>query len=345
MANEETDTENQLVIEIQELRNEFREYRNISNQSKTNRRVENIQVLVALGIVGAAVTLYSSGAVENSFWRGLLNSPYWNPVLVAFFMSNTMFLTLKLITIPLMSVFDHRYISILHEELEPFLYFFTIIGAVVAILLRGISAPIYVSLGTTMKTTMAIVALLFPLVIGIGYAQFYRISAVLQQYTYSFLIIDAILDDLEQAGRISAETSALVMNQAVQTVTPTPILLRGSKITSRVIIQILQVQIPILRNAASSILDVYMGAVRELNGFLYTLLNSLWIGFPLSEDMFNRPDKSTNITDEEEKELKLMLQSIRNKQAHGRLDKKDVEKLQDLIEKLSEIEDNSDDEN
>ena len=215
----------ELIDEIRELRGEFREYRREANQQNVNRRVENVQILVALAVVGAVVTLYSSGIAEKEFWQAIIESPYWSVILLVFVGSNMVFLLLKLVTVPLIPSFDHQHISFVHNEIEPFLYFFAILGLVSSLIVRVIVSPLYTELGTDIQTVLAIISLPFPLVIAFMYARANRISAIIRKYSTTISLVAEIADELEKDNRISANTSALVVRHILIALTPAPLIL------------------------------------------------------------------------------------------------------------------------
>lgn len=348
---EENGQEVQSSSEIQELREEFQEYREITAKARSNRRVENIQVLVALGIVGAFISLYSSGIIGNEFWQGLITSPFWNIILITFISSNTIFLILKLITIPLMPVFDSRILSTFHEEVEPFLYLFSILGVLFAVLIRVIMTPFYDGFGAELKTILACASLLVPFLAGVGYSQAYRLSAGFQRNYPSIIVFRDILEELESAGKITEETNTLLMRSIVSVATPTPLFLS--------LIRPLSDLIDIAKSATGDLLQETSVVSENITNFIFSFnrilnrLSNILIIPPTSLLLINSlyPKNGSeaissdiDFSSEDEKRLRQAIRVLRRKQERGNLDEEDILELQKLIEKISDDIQESDDE-
>lgn len=84
--------DNDLERELEEIRTLLRDYIDDSVERREQQRAENIQILVALGILGAFITLYAQEIVSNSPLRPF----FW---MIA--MASSGFLTLKTLVSPL----------------------------------------------------------------------------------------------------------------------------------------------------------------------------------------------------------------------------------------------------
>jgi len=105
--------------ELIRLREDLREHHEDSRQKELDRRIENIQILIALAVVGASISIYSSQVTNTPFWQKLLNSSYWEIVILAFVFANALFLILKLLTIPLQQISNSTSLSYIHDTIEP----------------------------------------------------------------------------------------------------------------------------------------------------------------------------------------------------------------------------------
>jgi len=326
--------ENELMAEMRELRQEFQEYVEATTQYQTNRRVENIQVLIALSVVGGAISLYSGGFLDTSIWHNQIQSRYWVIILKVFISANAIFLLLKLITIPLLPVSSSGFISFLHEEVEPFLYFFAVLGVIFSLIVRALSSPVYTSLTTDQQGYLAIGSLVLPLLIAGGYAQVYRISSALQRERPILMEINHALDDLARTGAITAEMQARLMQNVILTMTPAPaslILLDGFEEVATSLLNVSE-------DTADSFIRVNNLLVKSL---LYTTspgISTLLAQFNQNlEDILTKKQTGEDqLSKQEQREIRNLLVNLRNKNAHGQLTAEDLMKISEYLEDYDE---------
>jgi hypothetical protein len=126
----EAGEEEEVIREIRELRQDIRNHNESEADREKHRRVENIQILVALGVIAATTRLITSDTSNNG-WDALFQSDFWTVVVSAFLLGNILFVLLKLITIPLLPMYEDRgTFSFINNYIQPFLYLFTILMAI-----------------------------------------------------------------------------------------------------------------------------------------------------------------------------------------------------------------------
>lgn len=327
-------------MEMRELRQEFQEYVETTTQYQTNRRVENIQVLIALSVVGGAISLYSGGFLDTSVWQNQIQSRYWVIILRVFIGANAIFLLLKLITIPLLPVSNSDLISFLHEEIEPFLYFFSVLGVIFSLVVRGISSPFYTSLTTDQQGYLAVGSLVLPLLIAGGYAQIYRISSALQRERPILLEINHALDDLVRTGAINAEMQARLMQSIISTMTPSPaflILLDGVEEVATSIFNVSEETTDSIIRANNQIIKSLLFTTSPSISMLLAQFNQNL------EDILTKKQTGENqLSKQEHKEIRNLIINLRNKNTHGELTEEDLMKIREYLENDEESDSDSD---
>jgi hypothetical protein len=343
MTNDEPDPpegRDRLITEMRELRQDFQEYVETTTQYQTSRRVENIQVLIALSVVGGAISLYSGRFLESTVWKNQIQSPYWIIILKVFIGSNALFLILKLITIPLLPVSSSGFVAFLHDEIEPFLYFFAVLGVVFALLMRGVSIPFYEGLSVDQRGYLAIISLILPLLIAGVYAQSFRISSALQRDRPLFIEINSILDELVRTGAISAEMQTRLMRNILSTMTPSPVLL--------ILLDTIEDVILSLFDASEKTTDAFVEANMLLaKSLTYTIspniISVLTVFNQNLEDiLIEKQTGESKLSKNEKMEVRNRIIELRNKSAHGELTEEDLMELNKYLEQLEN--DESDDE-
>lgn len=337
MANDDPESQermDELVDEIRNLRNDFQEYTETTTQYQTSRRVENIQVLIALSVVGGAISLYSGGFLDTAIWQNQIKSRYWIIILNVFIGSNALFLILKLTTIPLLSVSNSGLVSFLHEEVEPFLYLFAILGVLFSLLMRVVSLPVYKGLSVDQRGYLAIASLFFPLLLAGIYAQIYRISSALQRERPLLLEINHILDGLVRTGAITAEMQARLMRNILLSITPVPALF--------VLVKLIEDTVTSQFDISEQTTETFIGINSSLVEFFTYLISPsliaalMFFDQDLEDILMNRRDDRSGLSKEEEIELRDRISELRNKRAHGELTEEDVMELNNYLERLEE---------
>lgn len=329
-----------LVTEMRELRQEFQEYADTTTQYRISRRVENIQVLIALSVVGGTITLYSSGFLESPIWKNLINTWYWVVILSIFIGANALFLLLKLITIPLLPVWNSGLVRFLHEEVEPFLYFFAVLGAVSAILMGFGSRLFLERLSAIEQVWLAIISLILPGIIAVIYSQMYRISSAVERESIFIMEIDHILNDLARAGAINAEMQAQLMRNILSIMTPSPALL-------------------VVLDEIEGLLESIFG-ISEETSRIFTRMNLFLANFivyslsirtneilaqtnqSLAEVLVEKQKQDKDLTKKQRTNLRNRIIQLRNKGAHGQLTEEDLRELYEYLEKQKEDETGND---
>lgn len=325
-----------LYTEINRLRQDFQEYSDSTNQYQTSRRVENIQVLIALSVIGGAVSLYSGGFLESTVWKNQIQSRYWIIILQSFIGANFTFLILKLVTIPLLPISGSGLVNFLHEEVEPFLYFFAVLGVIFALLMRGASYPFYGGLSVDQRGYLAIIALIFPLLIAGIYAQAFRISSALQRETPLFIETNHILEEMVRTGAISAEMQARLMRDVLSTMTPAPALLVVFDIIEDLTVSVFDLS----EETVDSIVRVNRLLVKTLTYGISPNIVPLLDSFNQSLEDILIEEKSDNpeLSKKNKEKLRSKIIELRNKSAHGELTEEDLMELNEYIEELEERE-------
>lgn len=95
---------------------------------ESEKRAENIQILVSLGIIGLAGTLYSQGVVDFPLIRGFASSEPVRGMFRVFIYSTGLFIILKTLTGSIYPMTDSETIQYIHNRVEPFLYLLSLIG-------------------------------------------------------------------------------------------------------------------------------------------------------------------------------------------------------------------------
>lgn len=339
MSDEEPNSQeqrNDLYAEINKLRQDFQEYSDSTNQYQTSRRVENIQVLIALSVIGGAISLYSGGFLDSAIWKDQIQSRYWIIILQSFIGANFLFLILKLVTIPLLPISDSGLVNFLHEEVEPFLYFFAVLGVVFALLMRSVSNPVYGGLSVDQRGYLAIIALFFPLLIAGVYSQAFRISSALQRETPLFIETNHILEEMVRTGTISAEMQARLMRDILSTMTPAPALLVIFEILEEFSLSVFDLS----EETIDSIVRVNRLLVKSLtygiSPSVVPLLNSF--NQNIEDVLVKKKSDERGFSKENKEKLRRKIVELRNKSAHGELTEDDLMELNKYIEQLEERE-------
>lgn len=331
-----------VVAALDELREDFREYQEFSEQYEREKRVENIQVLIALGVIGGTLTVFTSRLVDTPFWQNVLSSPFWRVILSAFVASNTIFLILKLLTIPLQPVTDNKYIAYIHEVIEPFLYFFSVTGVLLAIIIRFLITPWYHGFQPFGKFWIAIGSLALPFLLGVLYAQAYRINAALRRSRKIIVEINQILEESVREGALSSEERAKLLRDVFAASTPTPVSLYAIFVIQQIISDILKER--------KSPQDRIETSERQFDDQINTYLKSYTTtsaALPLLIFIFRYLSEKENdgheLSNKERKKLRSKIQNLRNKAVHGQLDEEEIEVFTEYLRQYSQSDDNEED--
>lgn len=163
----------EVVNEVRELRQEFRTYQQESEKQEFRRRRENVQVLVAIAVIGGYASFVSSRQSVFSTQLGQILSQIMVGV-------SGIFLLVKLATITLRPDFDHRLIEKLDEWLLPFMFVMAIFGLVIV----GGASLLLQTIGQVPQQVVVFVqAILFALVFvgALAYASKVRINALVER--------------------------------------------------------------------------------------------------------------------------------------------------------------------
>ncbi|MFD1644368.1 hypothetical protein [Haloarchaeobius litoreus] len=108
---------------FQELYNEFREYHEESQEREFQRRRENVQVLIALAVIGGYISFEASR-------KDFFNTGLSEIVLLALVSSSGVFLFIKMTTITVRPDFNHPKIEFFDELVAPMLYLLSVYGLI-----------------------------------------------------------------------------------------------------------------------------------------------------------------------------------------------------------------------
>lgn len=320
---------------LEDLRDEFRQYRESTEQYERDKRVENIQVLIALSAVGGTLTILTSRLMTTPFWQNLLTSPYWITILSAFVGANALFLILKLLTIPLQPISDNRYLIYTHEVLEPFLYFFAISGVLLASIVRFIIDPLYSDLQAMQKMGVAVASLGFPFLIGFVYAQAYRINAALRRSQMVFSEVNKILEKSVKQGTLSAEERTSILRDVLVASIP-------ASWSAYLLFIIWQSIREYIKDSDGSDRE---DSEQELNKYVNDYLASPTatpVTYSLIIQLFNyiseTNDAEGELSEGERAELRNKIRNLRNKAVHDQLDQDDLEEFSNYLERYRQKE-------
>lgn len=124
------------------LYDEFVNYTEERQKRESEKRAENIQILVSLGIIGLAGTLYSQGVVDFPLVKGFASSEPVRSMFRVFIYSTGIFIIFKTITVSIYPVTDNETIQYVHNRVEPFLYLLSLIGLGLLITTSEILLPL-----------------------------------------------------------------------------------------------------------------------------------------------------------------------------------------------------------
>lgn len=330
--------ESQIISELQDLRDDFQDYADTSNQYQTSRRVENIQVLIALSVVAGTISLYTSGFFESQIWETQLQTRYWVKILEVFIAANGVFLMLKLITIPLLPVTDEGWVAFVHEEVEPFLYFFAVLGVVAAFIVRILAIPLFEGLSGGDREALAYLSLIIPMAFATVYSQSYRINSALQRERPLYIETNQILDGLVQTGTITAEAQTKLMRSILKTMTPTPaiiLILDAIQDGLESVFGLSEETVEIMNEINSFLAkSVIYGVSSETSSFLSAYNQSL------EEIIIDEQIEEKELSTEELERLRNRVRELRNRAAHGELSEQDIMDLHEYLESLQDSDEN-----
>lgn len=359
--------------ELIRLREDLREYHEDSRQKELDRRIENIQILIALAVVGASISIYSSQVINTPFWQRLLNSSYWKIVISAFVSANALFLILKLLTIPLQQISNSTSLSYVHDTVEPFLYFFAVAGALSAVIIGGTITIIQPNLDQVGQISFAIISLILPLISAVLYAQAYRLNISLERYQQMLLEIDRTFSLFVAMGAMTAEEQSKLIRQMAILLVPIPSLLSATYI--RLIRRVAQrislvsnrfadrfknsnVLLRKLAQRTSSVSNRFADQFKDSNVLLTSYLDDILSGarYPrgvtswlaIWYDLVDTQKQSKQISESHKRELMSEMAEIRNKATHGQLDNDDIDRIREILKQYDlelDSDDNSESEN
>ncbi|MDL0126307.1 hypothetical protein PNQ92_12945 [Halobacterium salinarum] len=218
--------EDDLIEEIVQLQDAFEDYAETSQTTQRERRVENIQVLVALAVIGAAISIYSYPQSNNPIRQLLSSSNFLNILFLTFIASNVVFLILKLLTIPLYEPNQKSWIAYIHRYIEPLLYFFTVSGVGVGILVWIFLVSTDFNPGSTVRAIIAVTSLLIPLFIASMIAQLSRIRSILDAYQRALTNIERSFRNSESVGNLTDQEKIEMVARAHMFLIPSSIVFR-----------------------------------------------------------------------------------------------------------------------
>lgn len=326
--NEEDD---QLLAEIQDLREDFKEYANSTSQRRANRRVENIQVLIALTVVAGLISIYSSDIYEMDISQYIVQNPFWRIILGTFVLGNILFLILKLITIPIISISNNRVIAFFHDEFEPFLYLFAILAVLFGLVVRVLVSPIFHQVGESGQSLFAIIALIIPAFIGAIYSQIYYLNINFERSRDLFIEVDELSENLVKAGAISAEMQIELTNQVIKSITPTPALffIANSILNS----------VTKFSTSTGNVMVNFFNSIAYTTSWIFTPINQTTFLFSSLTEVFLNEKQSEKTTQKEREELEKRIRCLRMKEKQGRLSEEDLEEFYVYLSELSNLDD------
>ncbi len=124
---------------IDDLKDEFKEYQINSLKEETERRKENVHILIALGIIGLSGSFYVQGLLQFPFLESFVSSSSLNKLFIrTIIYSNGIFLLIKLFTVTVRSPTGEGYIAYLDRTIGPILYTVSLIGTILLMLATAI---------------------------------------------------------------------------------------------------------------------------------------------------------------------------------------------------------------
>lgn len=174
--------EGELKTELERLQEQIRDLKEEYQTQTLERRMENLQVLVAIGVIGAAATVLSSPLRDTPVWQSILSSTYWRWVLSGFLIANAAFLLIKLLTIPLRRITGYDGLKPVHSFLEPLLYFFAVLGMLSAFGFWLVLSRIAPSIFVNNQAAFAALSMLIPFILSLFVASLFRMRAAIDEY-------------------------------------------------------------------------------------------------------------------------------------------------------------------
>lgn len=324
------DSDEDLLKEIRTLREEFEEYRAFSDRETARRRVENIQVLVSLGVVGAAITILSSRRFGSSLWQELLSSPYWGIIIKVFVAANVLFLTLKMITIPLRQFSDNEIILSVHEFWETFLYFFAVLGGVISIPFWYVYKISFGDISPQEMQNLALATFIIPAVLGFIIGRANRVVSAIYR---SQLFLAELNHILERTAEQQLEIIDEVFEVFILT-TPSPLVIDLLYELVEIVGWISPRVANMVKRLINNFVDTHSDEFKRMTSISIAGTAALLIYQKQIQEKYK---------DKGDKDTVKNIRKLRNKGAHGTLTEIEKEELKRLVEELEDGEDKEED--
>ena len=322
-----------LVDEIVKLQDAFEDYAETSQATQRERRVENIQVLVALAVVGAAISVFSYSPSNNILRKSLSSSDFLSTLFLIFIGANVLFLFLKLLTIPLYKPNQQSWVAYIHRYIEPLLYFFTVSGAGFGLLVWTSIAFTDFDPGPTSKVILAVISILVPSLIASVVAQLSRINSILNSYQQS-------LTNIERSFQRSELTESFTEEEQIEMMVRLQMFLIPSSISFRILNLLLEISADLLDDVSSVLYDLSS----VLPGIVGNIVSNMAAGIKeISEIYLQFTKASYDVAKDStiENYRRLLNLAIRSSSSRGKSENdanSESEKLRKLLEKAKEDE-------